>query len=398
MKTRLDAVNMEKKKNVNFMQSCYHPHEFNSRVVKQSPKVKRRLGNHVCILVMLLGLSALLSGCGLALLAVDTAKSIPSRCRDFHLNDFLSYSHDFEEDVPGKDLVGIDAAFYVARAKIQDLDKVYDRLITRCQENFSSQLDLCKGYALKYVLVKRSVAYHFDLDPNVYPLDDVEYQTAKFQAYYDALSDSTKKKIEDPESYDSPTYFAELGRVLTAAEAKASKIQFVNEKRQDFYHNSAPIGVSDPSLEPAVIAYIQNLNPELTVQSVVFDENWIVNKHWNEAEKRHDEIYNKSRVAAITVKIPNRTETYVLNMLVNIQMDYEGGGSYGEAHGVSLIAKNPLDHRYDLLSKKEYSKRPHYNSTIEYGEISYTRPHILYENRWRLYDYDDYSIFTPLQQ
>ena len=356
--------------------------------------------NLIRVIALFLGISILLSGCGLALLAVEKVNSIPTRCGDFRLKDRpeLNYTHKFSEEVREQNLTGEDAAFYIARAKVQDLHNVYRNLTQFCQEEFSSQLDLCKGYALKYVLAWRSTAYYSDLNPNVYPLDDVEYDTATFQSYYDALSDSTKKKIEDPESYDNPKYFLELGRVFTAADEKANKTQFVNQTLQDTYLKSAPNGVSDPNLEPVVVAYIQKLNPELKVQTVVFDDNWIINKRWNSDTNKYEEILNKSRVAAVTVEVPNETQPYVLSLFVNIQMDYEGGGNYGEPHGEGLVTKLPKNHTFDLMSnKRDFSERPHLNRWIEHGEIEYRKDHITYDNRWRLYDYHDITVFLPLQ-
>ena len=221
--------------------------------------------------------------------AVEKAAHAPDDCRDFHhpgirsgtdpcgggiglgvsgLDNQYQFSQDFEAAAVEQNLTGDEFALYVAKAKVQDLKRMYLGLVQYCQEKFASDVDLCKGYALKMVLGAREIAYYSDLNPNVYPANDEEFLTADFKGFYNELSSKTQKKIEGPDDIGVTIY----GRLLTADEIRAEKKQHVEKILQQFYQTSAPTGVSDPELEPLVIAYFQKLNPDLKIKTVVFNE------------------------------------------------------------------------------------------------------------------------------
>ena len=277
---------------------------------------------------------------------------------------------------------------------------MYLGLVQYCQEKFASDVDLCKGYALKMVLGAREIAYYSDLNPNVYPANDEEFLTADFKGFYNELSSKTQKKIEGPDDIGVTIY----GRLLTADEVRAEKKQHVEKILQQFYQTSAPTGVSDPELEPLVIAYFQKLNPDLKIKTVVFNERWNVHKVKKDVQQvdtsgnvvtiQVEEIVDKRRVAAVSVEVPNDPGQYVLSLVVDIRMDYEGGGNYGEPYCKRLDPKTPNGHKFDLLTSDGYSD----NNEIKKGDVTvFFESYITYDNRWRLYEYHNTDVFLPIR-
>ncbi len=375
----------------------------------------------VCIVALSLGICAILSSCSIfggSSGSLFSSEPQVKKCSDFDyastklaLNDPCGYGvgegFEYDDNITAsaeeQNLVGDEAALYIARAKLQDLKRIYSDATTYCQKKFPSDVDLCKGYALKILFKGRELAYYNDINPNVYPSSDEEFLTAEFQGYYDELSPKTKEILESEKYTDLSGL---QGRLVTAEEVRAEKAQFVEAEIQKYYQKSAPIGESDPTLEPLVIAYFKKLNPELKLKTIVFDEKWDLfykntYTEYTNASSPGDTvrevgstIAGKDRIAAVSVELPNEKDPFVLRYIVVLKMDNEGGGVYGEPYCDRLVPISPISHKLDLLSKKAFEAR---DSVWNDKFLLYRSKDITYDNRQRLYEYHNVDVYLPIK-
>ena len=149
------------------------------------------------------------------------------------------------------------------------------------------------------------------------------------------------------------------------------------------------------------------MNPELKVKDIVFDQTWHVHKTMVDTGNvdsagmpiREEKIKYKGRIAVVTVENPlDSTKSAVLGYRVYIKMDYEGGGSYGEAHCSIMEHILPVNHGIDLYADDGY-KNVAYIVNQWRNVIEEIRPHVIYyKNRQVLYNYHAVDIFIPVKE
>lgn len=357
---------------------------------ERKPLCSRKSVSLICILAICAAFCLSFSGCALvstvgsvALAAKKKSDDAPKYevCTDFYssrqcedgIRDYASDEDDSDRKfdkysiwkaAKNLNLTGDEASLYIANAKVQDLTRIYSSIQTRCQEKFASHLDKCLGYGLNITLHGRENAYlttgdygdfDFEGDYNeaVVPTSDDEYLTSVFQGYYDALSDEAKALVEIDK-------FA-----MTPDRLKNKKIALVNSFKYEYSLDSLPIGYEAPELEALVVDYLARMNPELKVKAIVFDQKWNVNTlristtpdEFEKTGKKYTETTtHKERYAVVTVEHPlDPTKIAVLGYAIQLKMDHEGGGNYGEPYCAMMEQIRPKDHKIDFYSNNGFT-------------------------------------------